>query len=69
MSYGRGTSVGKERNFTTIQRCMRTREVLGSTLKTAGSATIKQYRYTHTCFYTFADTMGYQTQTELFSQY
>lgn len=59
MSYERGKSVGAEGNFTTIQRCMRTCEGLGSTSRTADSATIEGYR----------STVGYQTQTELFSQY
>lgn len=40
MSYGRGTSVGEEGNLTTTQRCMRTHEGLGSTLRTAGPETI-----------------------------
>lgn len=58
MSYGRGTSVGEEENFITIQRCMRMSKGLGNTLRTASSATIKQYRSTHTCLFTFADTVG-----------
>lgn len=61
-------SVGEEGNFTTIQRCMKTCEGLGSTLRIACSATIKEYRSTHVCLSTFADTVESQTQTELFSQ-
>lgn len=69
MSYGRCTSVGEEENFTTIHRHTKACEGLGSTLRNAGPGTIKQYRSTQVCLYTFASTVGSQPQIELFSQY